>query len=67
MYLKVLNLTKKELANYFEMQDTNLHEYLSGIVLMNVFNSPSVILSNYKFVIISFPSSKSSRDVILIL
>lgn len=30
MYLKVLNLTKKELATYFEMRDSNLHKYLSG-------------------------------------
>lgn len=30
MYLKALNLTKKELANYFEMRDSNLHKYLSG-------------------------------------
>ena len=30
LYLKVFNLTKKELANYFEMRDSNLHKYLSG-------------------------------------
>ena len=30
LYLKALNLTKKELANYFEMRDSNLHKYLSG-------------------------------------
>ncbi len=30
MYLKVLKLTKKELATYFEMRDSNLHKYLSG-------------------------------------
>ncbi|KUJ61011.1 transcriptional regulator [Flavobacteriaceae bacterium CRH] len=30
MYLKALNLTKKELAAYFEMRDSNLHKYLSG-------------------------------------
>ncbi|MFT3793292.1 helix-turn-helix transcriptional regulator [Flavobacterium sp.] len=30
MYLKVLNLTKRELASYFEMKDSNLHKYLSG-------------------------------------
>jgi len=30
MYLKELHLTKKELANYFEMKDSNLHKYLSG-------------------------------------
>lgn len=30
MYLKVLGLTKKELADYFEMRDSNLHKYLTG-------------------------------------
>lgn len=30
LYLKALNLTKKELATYFEMRDSNLHKYLSG-------------------------------------
>lgn len=30
MYLKALNLTKKELASYFGMRDSNLHKYLSG-------------------------------------
>lgn len=30
MYLKALDLTKKELATYFEMRDSNLHKYLSG-------------------------------------
>ena len=30
MYLKALNLTKKKLATYFEMKDSNLHKYLSG-------------------------------------
>ncbi|WP_121964986.1 transcriptional regulator [Myroides sp. N17-2] len=30
MYLEVLNLTKKELATCFEMQDSNLHKYLNG-------------------------------------
>jgi antitoxin HigA-1 len=30
LYLKALNLTKKELASYFEMRDSNLHKYLSG-------------------------------------
>ncbi|WP_445710197.1 helix-turn-helix transcriptional regulator [Flavobacterium sp.] len=30
MYLKVLNLTKKRLAAYFEMRDSNLQKYLSG-------------------------------------
>lgn len=30
MYLKALNLTKKTLATYFEMRDSNLQKYLSG-------------------------------------
>ncbi len=30
MYLKALNLTKKKLATYFEMKDSNLQKYLSG-------------------------------------
>lgn len=30
MYLKALNLTKKKLATYFEMRDSNLQKYLSG-------------------------------------
>lgn len=30
MYLKALGLTKKELADYFEMRDSNLHKYLTG-------------------------------------
>ena len=30
LFLKALNLTKKELATYFEMRDSNLHKYLSG-------------------------------------
>ena len=30
MYLKVLNISKRSLAQYFEMQDGNLHKYLSG-------------------------------------
>ncbi len=30
LYLNALNLSKKELANYFEMHDSNLHKYLSG-------------------------------------
>jgi plasmid maintenance system antidote protein VapI len=30
MYLKALNLSKKRLATYFEMKDSNLHKYLSG-------------------------------------
>lgn len=30
MYLKAFNLTKKRLAAYFEMRDSNLQKYLSG-------------------------------------
>ncbi|MDX6188592.1 transcriptional regulator [Flavobacterium sp. Fl-318] len=30
MYLKVLNLSKKRLATYFDMKDSNLHKYLIG-------------------------------------
>ncbi|MDR2236085.1 MAG: helix-turn-helix domain-containing protein [Chryseobacterium sp.] len=30
MYLKVLKITKKDLARYLDMQDSNLHKYLSG-------------------------------------
>jgi plasmid maintenance system antidote protein VapI len=30
MYLKVLNVTQKRLADLFEMQDSNLHKYLIG-------------------------------------
>ena len=30
MYLKALNITKKDLAKYFGMRDSNLHKYLTG-------------------------------------
>jgi len=30
MYLEALSITKKDLANYFEMRDSNLHKYLTG-------------------------------------
>lgn len=30
MYLEVLDITKKDLADLFEMQDSNLHKYLTG-------------------------------------
>lgn len=30
MYLKVLNITQKQLAVLFDMQDSNLHKYLTG-------------------------------------
>lgn len=30
MYLKALDITKKDLAKYFGMRDSNLHKYLTG-------------------------------------
>ncbi len=30
MYLEALDITKKDLAKYFGMQDSNLHKYLTG-------------------------------------
>lgn len=30
MYLKILNITQKKLANLFEMKDSNLYKYLIG-------------------------------------
>ncbi len=30
LYLKAFNITKKSLASYFEIEDSNLHKYLSG-------------------------------------
>jgi antitoxin HigA-1 len=30
MYLKALNITKRDLARYFGMRDSNLHKYLTG-------------------------------------
>jgi addiction module HigA family antidote len=35
MYLKVLNITKNSLAQYFEMEPSNLHKYLTGERRMN--------------------------------
>ncbi|MFT6868247.1 MAG: plasmid maintenance system antidote protein VapI [Cyclobacteriaceae bacterium] len=35
MYLTVLNISKRSLAQYFEMKDGNLHKYLSGERKMN--------------------------------
>jgi antitoxin HigA-1 len=40
MYLKVLNITKKDLAKYFEMNDSNLHKYLTGQRKLN----PQIVL-----------------------
>ena len=40
MYLKVFNATQKSLANLFEMQDSNLHKYLTEGRKLN----PSIVL-----------------------
>lgn len=40
MYLKALNITKKKLANHFEIQDSNLHKYLTGERKLN----PEIVL-----------------------
>jgi len=45
MYLKVLNITQKRLAQLFEMQDSNLHKYLTGDRKLNA----SVVLKLSSF------------------
>ena len=45
MYLKALNITKKDLATYFEMRDSNLHKYLTGQRKLN----PKVVLKISSF------------------
>ncbi len=40
MYLKALDITKLELANYFGMRDSNLHKYLTGQRKLN----PEIVL-----------------------
>ncbi len=35
MYLKVLGISKKDLAKYFGMADSNLHKYLTGVRKLN--------------------------------
>lgn len=45
MYLKVLNITKKDLAKYFGMEDSNLHKYLTGKRKLN----PDVVLKISSF------------------
>ena len=45
MYLKVLNITKKDLAKYFEMKDSNLHKYLTGQRKLN----PEIVLKISSF------------------
>lgn len=45
MYLKALNITKKDLAGYFGMGDGNLHKYLTGQRKLN----PEVVLKISSF------------------
>lgn len=45
MYLKALNITKKELAKYFGMLDSNLHKYLTGKRKL----SPEIVLKISSF------------------
>jgi|SRR5690606_6562215 len=45
MYLKALDITKLELANYFGMRDSNLHKYLTGKRKLN----PEVVLKISSF------------------
>ncbi|UZO79991.1 helix-turn-helix domain-containing protein [Aquimarina sp. ERC-38] len=45
MYLKVLGITKKDLAKYFGMKDSNLHTYLTGKRKLN----PDIVLKISSF------------------
>lgn len=45
MYLKALDITKKDLAKYFGMRDSNLHKYLTGRRKLN----PEVVLKISSF------------------
>ncbi|QHI36359.1 hypothetical protein IMCC3317_17210 [Kordia antarctica] len=45
MYLKVFDITKKDLAKYFEMRDSNLHKYLTGQRKLN----PEIVLKISSF------------------
>ena len=45
MYLKALDITKLELANYFGMRDSNLHKYLTGQRKLN----PEIVLKISSF------------------
>lgn len=45
MYLKALNITKRDLAKYFGMRDDNLHKYLTGKRKLN----PKVVLKISSF------------------
>ncbi len=45
MYLKALDITKRDLAKYFGMRDSNLHKYLTGKRKLN----PEVVLKISSF------------------
>ncbi|MFI0430063.1 transcriptional regulator [Mariniflexile sp. HMF6888] len=45
MYLKALGITKRDLAKYFGMRDSNLHKYLTGNRKLN----PEVVLKISSF------------------
>lgn len=45
MYLTALDITKKDLAKYFGMQDSNLHKYLTGQRKLN----PEIVLKLSSF------------------
>lgn len=45
MYLKVFDITKKDLAKYFGMRDSNLHKYLTGQRKLN----PEIVLKISSF------------------
>lgn len=45
LYLKAFGITKKELANYFGMSDSNLHKYLTGQRKLN----PEIVLKISSF------------------
>ena len=45
LYLKLFGITKKDLAKYFEMKDSNLHKYLTGERRLN----PEIVLKISSF------------------
>lgn len=45
MYLKALDITKRDLARYFGMRDSNLHKYLTGQRKLN----PEIVLKISSF------------------
>src|SRR5690606_21065653 len=45
MYLKALDITKRDLARYFGMRDSNLHKYLTGKRKLN----PEIVLKISSF------------------